>query len=79
MDITELWVLGQFFLEPVIFAATQCLCCSYRRPKEDNIFRVLPMASGRCSTIPVNTMRTGLLNRLNALSRGLIQSEVRFL
>ena len=27
----------------------------------------------------VNTLRTGLLNCLNARSRGLIQSEVRFL
>ena len=27
----------------------------------------------------INTVRTGLLNCLNARSRGLIQSEVRFL
>ena len=29
--------------------------------------------------ISLNTLRTGLLNCLNAPSRGLIQSEVRFL
>ena len=28
---------------------------------------------------PLNTLRTGLLNCLNACFRGLIQSEVRFL
>ena len=31
------------------------------------------------SVFSINTLRTGLLNCLNARSRGLIQSEVRFL
>ena len=35
--------------------------------------------SGLIDTSSVNTLRTGLLNCLNARSRGLIQSEVRFL
>jgi len=32
-----------------------------------------------CAASIFNTLRTGLLNCLNASSRGLIQSEVRFL
>ena len=35
-----------------------------------------PVLTDLCN---INTLRTGLLNCLNARSRGLIQSEVRFL
>jgi len=49
------------FVGPVTSAAVQCscapltiMCCDHRRPREANMFRVLPMASGRGSTIIFN-------------------------
>ena len=46
------------FVGPVTSATLRCsctpltiMCCHHRRPRDANIFRVLPMASGRGSTI----------------------------
>ena len=47
------WILGIriVFREPVTSAVMHYLCCYHWRPKEANIFIVIPMASGRGSTL----------------------------
>ena len=74
---------AQFFACPVCSfpeAKGATLCCRYVVSKYSDLNTI---QANFTDAIPLccdlNTLRTGLLNCLNARSRGLIQSEVRFL
>ena len=62
-----------------IFFFSYFLCLKFKCYGQTVCSRYLQANFKVFTHIVVNTLRTGLLNCLNARSRGLIQSEVRFL